>query len=157
MAHPGGRPSEYTPDIAAAICEELASGKSLRTVCAMEGMPVPGTVFKWMRLRPEFMQQYNKAKQEAADALAEEILDIADEGTNDFMENKKGDIVYNREHVERSKLRVDARKWLMSKMKPKVFGEKLDMTSDNKPLPQPILHVLNNNRGKEDSGDVQEA
>lgn len=147
-----GRPSEYTPEMALKVCEELAQGKSMRTVTKMEGMPAMSTLWRWMRAHEDFRLQYVKAKQEAADALAEEILDIADYTAEDYVENKKGDLVLNREAVERAKLRVDARKWLMSKMKPKVFGDKIDVTSDNKVLPQPILHVLNNDSGKEDSG-----
>ena len=138
----GGRPTDYTQELADRICAELAQGKSLRTVCSIEGIPSIQTIFNWIRTKEGFVEQYARAKQESADAMADEILDIADDGTNDWMTitmpgGYKKD-VENREVVNRSKLRVDTRKWLMSKMKPKVYGEKLDLTSDGKVLPTPI-------------------
>lgn len=139
--HPGGRPSIYSQDLADAICEELALGTSLRTVCSMEGMPSVKTVFNWFRIHEEFLQQYTRAKQESADAMAEEILDISDDGTNDWMTitTKRGDEieVLNKEALQRSRLRVETRKWLMSKMKPKVYGEKLDLSTGGNPLTNP--------------------
>lgn len=91
-------------------------------------MPCVATIFNWFRNYPEFLKQYEKAKEESADALAEEILDIADDGTNDWMirQNKDGSesIVINAEHVQRSRLRVDSRKWIASKLKPKKYGDK---------------------------------
>jgi len=134
----GGRPTTYTQELADKICEELAIGKSLRTVCAAEDMPAIRTIFNWFRSQPEFLLQYEKAKQESADAMAEELLDIADDGTNDYVERERPDgsvhEVLNTEHIQRSRLRVDTRKWLMSKMKPKKYGEKMDVTSDGKAL-----------------------
>lgn len=128
----GGRPTSYTPEIAARICAELAEGKSMRTVCKAEDMPAMSTVFLWLRTHEEFSEQYTRAKAEAADALVEEMLDIADDGTNDWMEvhDKEGNCVgykVNGEHVQRSRLRVEARKWIAAKLKPKKYGEKIDI------------------------------
>lgn len=143
MANPVGRPTVYTQELADQICEQLALGYSIRTVCRPEGMPSIQTFFRWIRTKPEFSEQYARAKQESADAMAEDILDIADDGTNDWMEreNKDGSTyeVVNHEVLARSRLRVDTRKFLMAKMKPKRYGEKLDITSDGKALPTPIL------------------
>lgn len=136
-----GRPSEYTQEIADKICEQLAIGTSLRTVCLADEMPAIRTVFNWFRTYPDFLQQYARAKEESADAMSEEILDIADDGSNDLMTIQKGNVEYeveNKEVVNRSRLRVDTRKWIMSKMKPKKYGDKLDLTSDGKALPAPI-------------------
>lgn len=132
-----GRPSEYTQETADAICEQLAIGVSLRTVCLQENMPAPATVFKWMRMHDEFLKQYARAKEESADALFEETIDIADNSTNDYMDKRFGETVarvVDQENIQRSRLRVDTRKWMMSKMKPKKYGEKLDMTSDGKAI-----------------------
>ncbi len=95
--------------------------------------------------------------------MAEDILDIADDGSNDFMTITKGDKTYeveNKEVTNRSRLRVDTRKWIMSKMKPKKYGDKLDMTTNGKDLPTPLLQViktdnavLNNNSNQEDIED----
>jgi hypothetical protein len=111
----------YTPELADRMCELLAEGVSLRTVCKGEGMPSKATVFRWLRVYPEFLENYSRAKQESADALVEEILDIADDGTNDWMErqNAEGKVVGyqpNTEHIQRSRVRIDTRKWIASKM-----------------------------------------
>lgn len=124
-----GRPSDYSPLLADEICSQLAEGVSLRSVCKAEGMPDKSTVFRWLRLYPEFRDQYTRAKEESADALVEEILDIADNGSNDWMaDNDKDNPGYktNGEAINRSRLRVDTRKWIASKMKPKKYGEKIE-------------------------------
>jgi hypothetical protein len=69
------------------MCEQLAIGKSLRTVCKADDMPSVATVFAWMREHSDFLDQYTRAKTESADALIEEIMDIADDSSNDWMEN----------------------------------------------------------------------
>ncbi len=124
-----GRPSEYTQETADAICALLAEGKSLRSICKAESMPSVRTVFTWMRTYPEFLQQYARAKEESADALAEEILDIADDRERDYIETEDGRS-FNSEHVQRSRLRVDTRKWIASKLKPKKYGEKVELSGD---------------------------
>lgn len=129
---PIGRPSRYSQDLADNICAELATGKSMRTVCRADDMPAMSTVFKWLRERPVFSEQYARAKAEAADALVEEILDIADDGSNDWMEvhDRDGNATgykLNGEHVQRSRLRVDTRKWIASKLKPKKYGERVGL------------------------------
>lgn len=128
----GGRPSEYTQEMADYICEQLVEGRSLRSICREESTPCVATVFGWFRAYPEFLKQYEKAKEEQADSLAEEMLDIADDGTNDWMEkhDKDGNNIgwqVNGEHVQRSRLRLDARKWIASKLKPKKYGDKQEI------------------------------
>src|SRR5574343_626122 len=131
-----GRPSDYSQDLADIICARLAEGESLRTVCKDDDMPCKTTVFMWMRTNAEFLNQYTRAKEESADALIEDILDIADDGTNDWMEkrNAEGENIgwsLNGEHVNRSRLRVDARKWIAEKLKPKKYGAKLEHNGPN--------------------------
>lgn len=140
----GGRPTIYNQKLISKICAELAQGNSLRTVCSSDEMPSLDTVFKWIHKYPKFAEQYARAKQESADAMAEEILDISDDGSNDWMEKHYGDQTEwqtNGEALQRSRLRVDTRKWLMAKMKPKKYGDKLDVTSDGEKLPTPITAV----------------
>lgn len=128
-----GRPTKYTQKLADTICEQLAMGISMRTVSRDESLPAMSTMFKWLRENKEFSEQYEKAKQESTDAMAEDILDIADNGTNDWIEreNKNGGTyeVVNNDVIQRSRLRVDTRKWLMAKMKPKKYGDHIDVTS----------------------------
>lgn len=150
VANPVGRPTDYTPEYAEKICERIAEGMSLRSVCKADDMPAMSTVFKWLRLHKEFTEQYAHATEERTEAMVEDILDIADDGTNDLMTIVKGNAEYeveNKEVTNRSRLRVDTRKWIMAKMKPKKYGEKLDLTSDGKALPTPIYGGRSN--GKE--------
>lgn len=157
---PMGRPSDFSQELADKICAELAEGVSLRGVCKSEEMPCLSTVFSWLRTKPDFLQQYARAKEESADAMAEEIIDISDDGTNDWEEREiaggRTIIALNTEAVQRSKLRVDTRKWIMSKMKPKKYGDKLDMTTNGKDIPAPLLNVIrNNDSNPQGSGPLQ--
>lgn len=151
-----GRPTDYTQDLADLICSELSAGKSLRTVCDSDDMPHRSTVFRWIREHEEFRDQYARAKEEASDAFVEEILDIADNGTNDWNEryDKEGNFVgwqVNGEHIQRSRVRIDTRKWIAGKLKPKKYGDKLDLTSDGEKLEMAPLVVSEiKARGKDD-------
>lgn len=124
-----GRPSDYTPELAADICGRIADGQSLRAICRAEDMPASSTVFVWLQQHADFTEQYARAREAQADALADDILEISDDARNDWMDREiKGggtERVVDQEHIGRSRLRVDARKWLASKLKPKKYGEKL--------------------------------
>jgi hypothetical protein len=160
MAKKTGRPTRYTQTLADEICAYLAMGQSLRSICGKEDddpqkqkFPAVRTIFYWLRSNEAFLQQYTRAKQESADAMADEILDISDDGSNDWMERHYGDEdvwVTNGEALQRSKLRVDTRKFLMAKMKPKVYGDKLDLTTDGEKLPAPLLGGISLAKDKKD-------
>lgn len=127
----GGRPSDYTQELADMICSRLADGESLRAICRDDDMPNKATVFRWLREKEGFSDQYARAKEESADALFEELLEIADDGTNDWMEKhgQDGELIgyqLNGEHVQRSRLRLDTRKWALSKLKPKKYGDRVE-------------------------------
>lgn len=123
-----GRPSTYNHKIADEICEHLAEGHSLRSFCAQEGKPNKATVMRWLREHAEFRDQYAHAREDQAEILADENLDIADDGSNDYVqrENKDGSTyeAVDHDHIARSRLRIDARKWFASKVAPKKYGEK---------------------------------
>ena len=124
-----GRPSEYSADLAAKICSVLAEGRSLRDVCSDEGMPAESTVRAWaVEDREGFSAQYARAREIGYHAMADELMDIADDGRNDWMERRgEGDAGWqaNGENIQRSRLRVDARKWMLSKVLPKIYGDKV--------------------------------
>lgn len=125
---PAGRPSTYNTKVIGIICARLAKGESLRKICLDDDMPDLSSIFKWLAEHPEFSQQYARAREEQAETLADEIIDIADDGSNDWMEINDPDnpgYRVNGEAINRSKLRVDARKWVASKLKPKRYGEKV--------------------------------
>ena len=125
MSKPG-RPDEYTTEKADEICERLADGESLRSICKDEHMPSKATVFRWLKVHEGFSDQYARARQTQADSLFDEVLDIADDARNDWMERNGGDEGWhlNGEHVQRTRLRIDARKWMAGKLRPKKYGEK---------------------------------
>ena len=107
----GGRPSSFTQATADEICERLASGKGLAEICRDPVMPSEATVYRWLDQHEAFTAQYAKARLLQADHFGDEILEIADEGSL--------------EDTQRARLRVDARKWLMSKLAPKKYGDRV--------------------------------
>ena len=136
---PAGRPTTFTPELGIKICKRLAAGESLRSICKDEGMPSKSSVFEWILdgNHNEFADQYAKAREVQAELLADEIFDIADDGQNDYMERTFADgssqTVLNAEAIGRSRLRVDSRKWYLSKVLPKKFGERtaLELSGQN--------------------------
>ena len=114
------------------ICDRLANGESLHKICENEGYPAKSTVIYWvMENREGVAEQYSRAREVQARLLADEIMDIADDGANDtyqkIIEGVQAGTVVNYDIVNRSKLRVEARKWFLSKVLPKVYGDKLDL------------------------------
>lgn len=132
-----GRPSAFTEKTADIICERIKHGESLRAICRDDGMPSQSMVFRWLETNLIFREQYARAREVQADTLVDEILEISDNATNDWMarrsESEKGagvnsGWVLNGEHVQRSRLRVDSRKWFASKVAPKKYGDKIEHT-----------------------------
>lgn len=117
------RPSDYTQEIAGEICEEIVNGKSLRAICRQDNMPALSTVFLWLSKEKSFSDQYARAKEEQAELLADEIVQIADDGLNDTYVDENGNRRTDQDVIARSRLRVDARKWVASKLKPKKYGD----------------------------------
>jgi hypothetical protein len=124
----GGRPTDYTEEIAANICASIAEGKSLVSICKQDGMPSTVTVYSWLQKNEEFLNIYTRAREDQADTLADEIIDIADDATHDTTVNPEtGYECANTEWLARSRLRVEARKWVASKLKPKKYSDKLNL------------------------------
>ena len=128
----GGRPSIYSDELAATICQRMAEGESLRSICRDEDMPGKTTVLRWLldETLVGFRDQYARARELRADHFADEIIEIGDDGTGDMTEDDKGRKSINQEVVSRSRLRCDNRKWLMARMAPKKYGDKMQHTGD---------------------------
>lgn len=123
-----GRPSDFTEELADTICERIADGESLRAICREEGMPSKATVFRWLANNEKFQDQYARAREAQADSLFDDVLEIADDSRNDWMErNGEGDPGWalNGDHIQRARVRIDARKWMAGKLRPKKYGEKM--------------------------------
>lgn len=130
-----GRPSLYTAEVADKILELLAEGQTLKEICRNdEELPAESTVRLWaVQDREGFKQKYLDAREIGYHAMADEVLDIADDGRNDWMERQNDSggstVVADHEHISRSRLRFDARRWLLSKALPKVYGDRLDLNA----------------------------
>lgn len=123
----------YPESIKDTICESLADGQSLREICSRDGFPGKATVMRWLQADEAFRDQYARAKEIGVEALAEDILDIADDARNDWMARKDPEgqnigWIANGEAARRSQIRIDARKWLLAKLAPKKYGDKIETT-----------------------------
>ncbi len=124
----------FSQEKADAVCVALSEGKSLRAACVDAGAS-PVTILRWAKDNAAFSEQYARAREIGYKLLADEILEISDDSSLDMIPDKDGNLRPDAERVARSKLRVDSRKWMLSKMLPKIYGDKLEIGSDpDKPL-----------------------
>lgn len=123
------RPSIYSENLALTICSAIAHGKSLVSICKAENMPSVETVYLWLKddAKKEFLNTYTRAREDQADTLADEIIGIADDGLNDTYVDENGNKRTEQDVIARSRLRVEARKWVASKLKPKKYGDKVEL------------------------------
>ena len=114
-----GRPTIYSQELATEICQQLANGMSLRKICEQESMPAIDSVRRWLidEDKPEFQAQYAHAREEQADFYADAIIEEADKAID-------------KDSAAAAKVKVDARKWVASKLKPKRYGDKLDLDAN---------------------------
>lgn len=123
-----GRPHEYTPELGDFICEIVATHTEslprLHERFKDEGFPTDRAVNMWRWRYSDFGNKFNKAKAFQAQLLAEQIIEISDDSTNDYMQYEEGKTVLNTENINRSKLRVDARKYVASKLAPRQYGSR---------------------------------
>jgi hypothetical protein len=133
-----GRPAiPFDQEIADELCERLStSNKATPTILAELPEAIGKTVglttlFKWLREEGQFLKDYERAKGEQADFLAEEIIEISDDSGLDTEVDEDGRVIVKGENIQRSRLRIDARKWVASKLKPKKYGDKIEQTLQN--------------------------
>ena len=112
-----GRPSSYSEEIADILCEEIAQGAALYRLCeTRDDFPTARTVYNWLENVPEFFRKYARARERQQDFEADHIIAIADEATD----------------ANLARLRVDARKWRMSKLAPKKYGDRVELEHGGK-------------------------
>lgn len=128
-----GRPSRFSSEIAERILVRIAEGESVLKISRDPDMPSRTTIRKWIREIPEFTANYARMKECGVEALLDEALEIADDASGDFAEDENGLVKFNSENVQRSRLRVDLRKWIASKLLPRKYGEKLDLSHGVQP------------------------
>lgn len=127
------RPQEYSPEIGDLICALIVEGMTIRKIVARPDMPSMVTFFRWLRDVEEFQTAYQNAKTEQAEIMVQDMLEIADDGSDDWYDvDKNGNKTrkLNNECVQRSKLRVETRKWAASKFKPKTYGDRIIHAGD---------------------------
>ena len=115
-------------DIFSKICDKISiDGLALRNILKADDMPSSRTFFKWLDNDDKKVKQYARACEDRADNIFEDILDIADESHADKKVLEDGREVVDSEVVQRSRIRIDARKWMLSKMNPKKYSDKLQV------------------------------
>jgi hypothetical protein len=125
---------EYSKELADHFCRLIVQGMSFRHAAREIGLP-HSTIWGWRADYPYFTEQYARAARARAHSFQEEILEIADDATNDWMERERKDgsveVVVDHEHIARSRERIATRKWIMSKMLPKLYGERAGPAGDD--------------------------
>lgn len=139
MAKKIGRPTRYTKALAEEICAQLATGKSLRAVCRQRGMPHKDTVLRWLTLdsMEDFRSQYARAREHGIEEKIDELAEVAKD-TEKLVLKHQDNPKIAAALVQAQKIKSDNIKWAASKLKPKKYGDKLDVTSGDKPLEQPL-------------------
>ena len=123
-----GRPSSYSDKISEKICLLISTtSQGLASICKSEDMPSTTTVYNWLNNdeHSNFLDMYTRAREAQADLLADQIISIADDQSNDTIINEStGAPQMNAEWVARCRLQVDARKWKASKLAPRKYGDR---------------------------------
>lgn len=125
---PAGQPTSYSIEIAKEICDKISTNDmGIKQLCRLNPhWPAKSTIHQWLRDHKEFSDLYTQAKQCQVSVIVEEIIDIADDGTNDYRTTDDGREVPDYENIQRSRLRVDTRKWVASKLVPRMYGNVKD-------------------------------
>lgn len=122
---------KFNGTVADQICGRMAEGETLRQICRDPAMPARSTVYRWLSKNPSFADQYARAREALVESWADEIIDIADDGTTDYItkvgRNGAEYEAVDQEHIQRSRLRVDSRRWLLSKLNPGQYGDHMEV------------------------------
>ena len=123
-----GRPTIYTEKLGKEICRRLCDGLTLEQICRDDDMPNRTTIYNWRLDDGPFLTMYRRARLIQTEIFEDQILAVAHDGSNDWydVESESGVAIAkpDRENVNRSKLRVDTMKWVMSKRDPKQYGDR---------------------------------
>lgn len=125
-AKPIGRPPEITREMLDEVLRRIASGETLEKVCSDPAMPHASTVRERARSEQSFSLDLARARESWADAQADKIIEIADDSSKDWMEHTyagKTSLRPDREAIDRSKARIDVRKWLMQRFAKRVYSD----------------------------------
>ena len=124
-----GRPCEYDEEIAKEICFRIAHGEPLVRICQDEHLPNVVTIYRWLQKMPDFCNMYARAREDQADTLADEIQAIADQMPMETTD-KDGNTKFDPAYINWMRLRMDARKWVAAKLKPRKYGDRVELAGD---------------------------
>ena len=128
---PPARPTQYSFRLSEVICERMTQGQTTAEITRDPAMPTWSALARWRREHEDFNRRYLIARQSCCELWADEIIEISDDATNDYVTrvDAKGRArtVFDREHYERSRLRADNRKWVVSKLMRHVYGDKSEV------------------------------
>ena len=130
---PPDETAETTAEKVARVIGRIECGELLTAACLAEVMSVH-RLMEWRDTNENNRQRYARARDAQAHRIAEDVLAIADDSGGDVRYGPKNEIMPDAEFTARSRLRMDARKWYVAKVAPRQYGDKLDVTSDGKPL-----------------------
>ena len=125
-----GAPSHYAREKAVEICVRISNGEALAQIVKDNDMPVQSTVYKWLLDNQEFSEMYTRAREWQADTNADEILQIADEHPPEYTDDK-GRTTLDTSYITWQRSRIDARKWTAMKLKPRKYGDRMQMSGDS--------------------------
>ncbi|HEY1044964.1 MAG TPA: hypothetical protein VGF79_00900 [Bacteroidia bacterium] len=150
VVKPIGRPKKWTKELTASIKEKILheigiNGLSLLRISKLPDFPSTDIVYEWLRTDKEFSDNYAHAREQRAEKIFEEIISISDSTGQDVVYDKDGNPIFNSVAVRRDQLKIDARKWMLSKMQPKKYGDKIDVTTDGNEINQITVFKMPDN------------
>lgn len=127
-----GRPTLYSDELASEICRRIVEGESLTRICKDDDMPNVSSVYLWLFKHKDFSNQYALAREDQADTYSDQIVDIGEEVPMMVITDEDGKVTKRIDPagVNRNRLRVDARKWVAAKLKPKKYGDRQVLAGD---------------------------
>lgn len=126
-----GRPTDYSRELAVEICLRISNGRSVKSICADKDMPSKTSIYEWLNIHSEFTDMYREAVSQRADYHFDEMLDIAD-----MVEAESAE-------VAKARLQIDTRKWILSRMNPRKYGDNIQEDDGNNDNAQPVQVTVN--------------
>lgn len=145
-----GRPIKWTQErketAMTFVLQQIADGKSVKSIFDKREIELPtrSMFHTWLIENSGFLDKYEKSMIMRSDIIFDEILEIADETANDEIDLGDGIKAVNHEAIQRARLKIDARKWILAKMVPKKYGDKVDVTSGGEKVNIPIIEWVKN-------------
>ncbi|MDO4250880.1 MAG: hypothetical protein Q4C68_05150 [Moraxella sp.] len=115
-----GRPTIFSKELISEFLYRISLGRSVASVCTDKDMPHRSTIYEWLAKNADFADRYARASEQRADHYFDEMLDIADNAPT--------------EEIQKAKLQIDTRKWVLARMNPSKYGDKQDNNTAGKAI-----------------------